>query len=61
MRILSKGLDIEKEIKTNCKSCGCEFVYTKDDVHHDQRDGYYVICPWCKRFIAHHRVGYRCW
>lgn len=60
MRIINNGLDKTKEVQIRC-TCGCDFAYTKNDIHHDQRDGDYVICPWCKRFINHNYAAYRLW
>ena len=34
----------------NCKHCGCEFGAQLEDMHSD-RDGNYVVCPCCKKFI----------
>lgn len=61
MRIINEGIEITKEVRRSCKFCGCDFAYTKDDVHHDPRDGDYVICPCCKQFINHDYAAYRFW
>ena len=34
-----------------CKSCKTIFKYTQQDTEID-RDGKYVVCPVCKRFIT---------
>ena len=34
----------------NCKHCGCEFGAQLEDRQSD-RDGKYVVCPCCKKFI----------
>lgn len=61
MRIIYPGHESVREVKVKCKSCGCEFAYTIEDLHHDQRDGDYVICPWCKKYIKHQYAAYRFW
>lgn len=47
-KILKRGY---KEI-TECKTCGCEFSYDKEDVEMKDTDNYkgykqYVVCPQC--------------
>ena len=51
MRIIKKGKLPPKEKKMECKNCGCVFMYDFRDIHSDQREGDYVICPTCKKFI----------
>lgn len=46
----------EKEYKKTCKSCGCKFSYTDEDIKHDWcYGGWYLFCPneACKNFILH--------
>lgn len=52
MKIIRDGKIKEIEITESCKDCKCVFVYTSSDVIFDQRDGDYVKCPTCKKFIA---------
>lgn len=35
-----------------CKKCGCEFTYQREDVQGCQRYGDYVECPTCKTFVG---------
>jgi len=35
-----------------CHECKSELEYTNEDIKFD-KDGNYVICPVCKKFIAH--------
>ena len=53
MKIIKQGIDPEKkEIKERCYNCKTVFTYNKTDVKPDFRDGDYVICPNCGKFIA---------
>ncbi len=46
MKIIKLGKKKEDEpIRETCYKCGTVFEYTQKDVHADQRDGDYVICP----------------
>lgn len=54
MRIIKKGKLPPKEKKMECKNCGCVFMYEPCDIHSDQREGDYVVCPTCKKFINVH-------
>ena len=51
MRIIKEGKLPPKERKMECNNCGCVFMYEQEDIHSDQRDGNYVVCPTCKKFI----------
>lgn len=55
MEVLNKGKNLKEESRKRCtcNRCGCEFIYDSSDVHPDQRDGEYVICPndTCKAWI----------
>lgn len=53
MRIIKDGNNKPIEYKMVCYNCGCEAIYTKEDIHFDQRDGDYVVCPCCGRWISH--------
>ena len=51
MRIIKEGKLPPKEKKMTCENCGCVFMYERSDVHSDQREGCWVVCPTCKKFI----------
>lgn len=58
MRIIKEGQKPIKEWQVTCKKCGCIFVFDNRDVHSDQREGDWVVCPTCKECIA---VTHRNW
>lgn len=51
MRIIKKGQLPPKEKEQTCPECGCVFMYELADVVYDQREGCYVVCPTCRKFI----------
>ena len=51
MRIIKKGTLPPKEKKMTCQECGCVFMYDRSDIHSDQREGCWVVCPTCKKCI----------
>lgn len=51
MRILKEGTLPPKEKEQTCPDCGCVFMYESADVVNDQREGCYVVCPTCRKFI----------
>lgn len=51
MKVIKPGSIPSSDIKHTCSYCSCEFLYSKEDIHIDQRDGNYVICPTCGKFI----------
>ncbi len=52
MKIIKEGLIKEKKFgDKTCPDCDCEFEYVLSDVEED-RDGKYVKCPTCKKFLA---------
>lgn len=51
MRIIKEGKTPEKETIKTCGSCKTKFAYTPEDMKND-RDGRFVICPHCAKFIA---------
>lgn len=53
MKIIKQGNIGKKEYKMVCWQCDCVAMYTSDDIHYDQRDGAYVICPCCGKFVNH--------
>lgn len=58
MRIIKEGQKPIKEWQVTCKKCGCIFVFDDRDVHSDQREGDWVVCPTCKECIT---VTHRNW
>ena len=52
MRIIKEGKLPPKEKKMTCLECGCVFMYDRSDVHYDQREGCWVVCPTCKKYIT---------
>jgi NAD-dependent SIR2 family protein deacetylase len=52
MRIIKEGQKPIKEWQVTCHKCGCIFVFDNRDVHSDQREGDWVVCPTCKEYIA---------
>lgn len=58
MRIIKEGQKPVKEWQVTCKSCGCVFVFDNSDVHSDQREGDWVVCPTCQECIT---VTHRNW
>ena len=57
MRIIKKGKVPKEEWQTTCKKCGCIFAFDRKDIHYDQRDGDWVICPTCNEYIGI-KLGY---
>lgn len=51
MRIIKEGKFPPDERKQKCSDCGCVFMYERADIHCDQRDGDFVICPTCGAYI----------
>jgi hypothetical protein len=44
--ILKAGTpEVDQVYEKTCYKCGCVFSHTKKDVHHEQIDGYFVVCP----------------
>lgn len=58
MRIIKEGQKPIKEWQVTCKKCGCIFVFDNSDVHSDQREGDWVVCPTCHECIT---VTHRNW
>lgn len=53
MEIIRPGNKPENvRYQQTCKTCGCVFAYTKSDVKPDQREGDYLVCPTCTKFIS---------
>lgn len=51
MRIIKEGKLPPKEKEMTCPECGCVFKYERADVHSDQHEGCWVVCPTCKNYI----------
>ena len=51
MRIIKEGKLPPKEKKMTCQECGCVFMYERSDIHSDQQEGCWVVCPTCKKYI----------
>lgn len=51
MRVIKEGKLPPQEKKMVCPKCGCVFMYDWSDIHSDQREGDWVVCPTCKKFI----------
>ena len=52
MKIIKKGTRIfDKKCRHTCGRCGCVFEFDDCDLKMD-RDGKYVICPFCGAFIS---------
>lgn len=47
MRIIKEGKLPPKKKKMTCKKCRCVFMYDHSDIHSDQREGNWVVCPTC--------------
>ena len=52
MEIIKQGKVPTIKFKMECSNCGCEAIYTPEEIKHD-KDGDYVICPCCKKYISH--------
>lgn len=51
MKIIKDGSISKPEKKRTCCNCKTKFSYTPNDVQQD-REGLFVICPTCQKFIA---------
>ncbi len=51
MKITKEGEIPKKEKKGSCYNCQTKFNYDSKDIHQD-RDGLYVHCPKCSKFIT---------
>lgn len=50
-RIISKGVIPNKEKQITCYNCNTVFAFMPEEVKYDYRDGDYIICPVCTKFI----------
>lgn len=51
MKVLKRGKVKEKVYHKTCHNCKSKLEYKDSDIECD-RDGDYIICPVCKKFIA---------
>lgn len=51
MKIIKKGKIRKEEWRGLCLDCHCEFIYDGDDIKIDQREGDYIVCPTCGKYI----------
>lgn len=56
MKIIKPGKPKTDEGRLTC-SCGCIFIYSRQDINPDFRDGPYVICPSCSAWISVQQHG----
>lgn len=52
MKVIKRGSVPTCIKRVMCSKCKSELEYHRADVHSDQRDGNYIICPVCNAFIA---------
>lgn len=53
MKIIKEGnLPEDKQKRETCYNCKTVFEYVKADVQSDFRDGDYIVCPKCGKFIT---------
>jgi transcription elongation factor Elf1 len=51
MEIIKKGNTTYKEYEFTCRKCGCVAKFDEKDIKQD-RDGEYIVCPSCGRFVS---------
>lgn len=51
MKIIKQGEAKKEEWRGLCLYCHCEFIYDRNDIKIDQREGDYVVCPICGKYI----------
>lgn len=57
MKIIKEGISPEEMTKKEtCYNCKTKFEYQNSDIQDDFRDGSYVICPKCGKFISASRI-----
>jgi hypothetical protein len=54
MKVIKRVEPKPKVYRVTC-SCGSELEYEPKDIHADQRDGPYIICPVCNNWIGTER------
>lgn len=53
MRIIKKIPPKNQVWVVKCQNCGTILQYDKSDITHDQREGSYIQCPECAKYINH--------
>lgn len=57
MKIIKEGKSPEEKTKKEtCYNCKTVFEYSNSDIQPDFRDGDYVVCPKCGKFISASRI-----
>lgn len=51
MKVIKEGEIKQKAKRKTCRKCDTEMEYKSRDIFLDQRDGDYIICPVCGKFI----------
>jgi uncharacterized protein with PIN domain len=52
MEIIKRGVKPEFiPRQVSCYNCKSVLEYVQADIHHDQREGDYVICPVCGKYL----------
>jgi hypothetical protein len=57
-RVVKKSKKAKHFVRTKHAACGATVEFLKEDVKSD-RDGAYVVCPFCKAFIAESVLKWR--
>jgi len=52
MKVIKQVEPVKKVFEKTCGYCKSELEYDMSDVESD-RDGSYIICPSCGKFLAH--------
>lgn len=57
--VLKHGKLINNLYKIACYNCGCEFIYSEQEIHGycDLQKGKYVTCPECNKWNRHDFYG----
>lgn len=45
------GVVPAEELRFSCENCRTVFVAARADIKSDYRDGDYVVCPTCKKWL----------
>lgn len=53
MKTIKKFPQKNKSWVVKCENCGTILQYEEGDIIHDQREGSYVQCPECNKYIDH--------
>jgi DNA-directed RNA polymerase subunit RPC12/RpoP len=51
-KILKPGKTKNTIAEYECGKCDSLVEFSRQDLHHDQRDGSYVVCPMCSTWIG---------